>query len=114
MLPPDEAGGTVAPPEEGSEGVNGATDEPPDDPDESDEDEGSSDWNAPDVGLLKSTTNGGVRSVPVPGSVPTGGGSAWLCTGTIARLSTPSVTSAEPSTWNVIVVWSADNRPPKW
>src|SRR3954469_26073726 len=32
----------------------------------------------------------------------------------MARLRTPSLRSADPSTWNVIVDWSAERRPTKW
>src|SRR3954471_6318437 len=110
--PPVVAGGTVPAPEPVSVVVGGGGGASLDEPEESDE-LGVSDWNELEPGLSKSTANGAVRSVPVPGTVPMEGNGGECC-GTIARLSTPSLRSADPSTWNVIVDWSADSRPTKW
>src|SRR3954454_22416915 len=72
MLPPPVVvGGTAAPPAPVSPiVVGGGGVELPDEPEESD-DVGVSDWNELEPGLSKSTTKGAVRSLPVPGSVPT-------------------------------------------
>src|SRR3954454_1222523 len=70
MVPPPEvAGGTVVPPETVSPVAGGGGGVELLDPEESDDD-GVSDWNELAPGLSKSTTNGAVRSVFVPGSVP--------------------------------------------
>src|SRR5438270_13456041 len=72
LPPPDVVGGTAALPAPLSPVVvgGGGGDELLEEPEESD-DVGVSDWNELDPGLSKSTTKGAVRSVLVPGSVPT-------------------------------------------
>src|SRR3954453_7000209 len=60
-------------------------------------------------GFAMSTENGAVESAG--SSVPTSAGASWVMYGTIARLSSPGVVSAPPSTRKVTVAPSEETLP---